>query len=111
MSIIAATAHVGEAEQHRLFSAGVDAHLPKPFARAELAEVIDAAMSAREAPKVVPAPGKPASLPKSKEEAAPAPAAAAEEPAAEAPAEESSAEETTEDTTAEAPAEEEAKAE
>jgi signal transduction histidine kinase/CheY-like chemotaxis protein len=49
LPIIAATAHVGEAEQHRLIDAGVDAHLPKPFAVAELMRAIEAAVRATRA--------------------------------------------------------------
>ena len=44
LPIIAATAHVGEADQHRLFAAGVDAHLPKPFTVAELTSAIERAV-------------------------------------------------------------------
>jgi signal transduction histidine kinase/ActR/RegA family two-component response regulator len=40
MPIIGATAHVGEAEQHRLLDAGMDAHLPKPFRLADLASTL-----------------------------------------------------------------------
>lgn len=46
LPIVAATAHVGEADQHRLFDAGVDAHLPKPFAVVELMKAIDRALAA-----------------------------------------------------------------
>jgi CheY-like chemotaxis protein len=46
LPIVAATAHVGEADQHRLFEAGVDAHLPKPFAVVELMKAIDRALAA-----------------------------------------------------------------
>jgi signal transduction histidine kinase/CheY-like chemotaxis protein len=41
--IVGATAHVGEAEQHRLVDAGMDAHLGKPFTLGDLSSVIDRA--------------------------------------------------------------------
>lgn len=52
MPIIAATAHVGEDEFHRLLAAGVDVHVPKPFTLANLAKAIDRVAS----PLVAPAP-------------------------------------------------------
>jgi signal transduction histidine kinase/CheY-like chemotaxis protein len=41
MPIIGATAHVGEAEHHRLLDAGMDEHLAKPFTLADLAIVLE----------------------------------------------------------------------
>lgn len=43
LPILAATAHVGEEEQHRLFAAGIDAHVPKPFTEGELETALDRA--------------------------------------------------------------------
>jgi len=40
LAILAATAHVGVAEEHRLLALGADAHLPKPFTLEMLATVI-----------------------------------------------------------------------
>ena len=41
LPIIGATAHVGEAEKHRLLDAGLDAHLPKPFVLTDVAAALD----------------------------------------------------------------------
>jgi signal transduction histidine kinase/CheY-like chemotaxis protein len=43
MAIVAATAHVGETERHRLLGAEMDGHLPKPFTLDELAIALDIA--------------------------------------------------------------------
>ena len=40
LTIVAATAHVGEGERRRLFAAGVDVYLPKPFDLAALEKVL-----------------------------------------------------------------------
>ncbi len=40
LPIVGATAHVGEAEQHRLLGAGMDGHLGKPFTLADLTAAI-----------------------------------------------------------------------
>ncbi len=41
LPIIAATAHVGEDERHRLLAAGVDVHVPKPFTLAALSSAVE----------------------------------------------------------------------
>jgi len=41
LPIIGATAHVGEAEKHRLLDAGLDAHLPKPFVLTDVAAALE----------------------------------------------------------------------
>ncbi len=47
LPILGATAHVGEAEQHRLFSAGMDAHLGKPFTLTDLSAALRRALKER----------------------------------------------------------------
>lgn len=41
LPIIGATAHVGEEAQHRLFEAGMDGHLPKPFTLESLSKALE----------------------------------------------------------------------
>jgi CheY-like chemotaxis protein/anti-sigma regulatory factor (Ser/Thr protein kinase) len=43
LPIVAATAHVGEEEQHRLYDAGMDGYLAKPFTLTALSKAIDRA--------------------------------------------------------------------
>lgn len=40
LPIVAATAHIGQDEEHRLLAAGVDVHLPKPFTEADVARAM-----------------------------------------------------------------------
>ncbi len=47
LPILAATAHVGEAERHRLLEAGMDEHVPKPFTLADLDAALARTMRAR----------------------------------------------------------------
>jgi CheY-like chemotaxis protein len=47
LPILGATAHVGEEEQHRLLSAGMDAHLGKPFTLADLIGALGRVASVR----------------------------------------------------------------
>ena len=41
LPVVAATAHVGEDERHRLLGAGVDVHVPKPFTMAILTSALE----------------------------------------------------------------------
>ncbi len=47
MPILAATAHVGEDERHRLIAAGVDVHVPKPFTLSNLEAALEEASAVR----------------------------------------------------------------
>ncbi|MFO0682638.1 MAG: ATP-binding protein [Sandaracinus sp.] len=47
LPILAATAHVGEDEQHQVLGAGIDVHLPKPFTQASLMRALERAMQRR----------------------------------------------------------------
>jgi signal transduction histidine kinase/FixJ family two-component response regulator len=57
LPILAATAHVGEDEYHRLLAAGVDVHVPKPFTLLTLTKALDRATDPLGAARVTPARG------------------------------------------------------